>query len=139
MCKATGSTKNVFASRFPAHSSHGSCTRSASASAHASASVNFCFVAFASNSGNSSARPVGSNRSSGGRRGVQVLGLRDQRNVAFGCDLGGRIILPCRLGKTVVAHVFQSVICGRSRRLLLLGHNSGSVSTIVRRCSPVVR
>ena len=58
--------------RVPAHSSHGSWTRNASASAHASASVNLRCLAMASNSGTSSVRPVGSKRSSGGRRGLYV-------------------------------------------------------------------
>jgi hypothetical protein len=54
---------------------------------------------------------------SGAARTVQVLGLGDQRNVTFGGDLGGRVVLTCRLGMPVVADVLQCVIRGRRRRL----------------------
>ena len=55
-----------------AHSSHGSLACNASASVVASDSVSFRCLAVAGNSGSLSERPVGSKRSSGGRRGLYV-------------------------------------------------------------------
>lgn len=68
MWRATGSTVKDFCSRLPAHSSHGSFMRSASASVLASSGVSGSRVAFDKSSGKWSAAPVGSKRSSGGRR-----------------------------------------------------------------------
>src|SRR5262245_12745582 len=57
-------------SRLPAHSSHGSWVRRASANRRASSGVSGRRVASASRSGSWSASPFVSNRRTGGRRGL---------------------------------------------------------------------
>gem|GEM_PF-4666981 len=71
MCSATGSTSNHGFSRFPLHSSHGSCRRIASASTFASSAESARLRAIASNSGSLSASVASfAERRLGGRCGL---------------------------------------------------------------------